>query len=565
MSGTVLDEPICIYDNWSAYDELSDTIELTEELALRELEELLRLRRAGVRLDYYLMDAFWYDPDGGYRVWRKPHWPEGPDRWLERCLGQGVKPGLWISSNTLCKLNPIPAWTSSLNESRSAACFFHGGFWPHLLETLHIWYERGVRLFKFDFCDLYAAPPSLQQTMLPHTEIRRLNIAVLSAGLKAFRAEHPEVVLTAYNGFEEHKEDAVGGSSRMFISPRWLDVFDSVYCGDPAPSDVPAMNFFRSVDIYSDLRVQAYQRNGLPLHRIDNCGFMGGPAGTCYGRNDIGWKGMLILSLARGGWVNSYHGALELYDEEEADWFAKVQSMFLPLQQHGRAFTFGGDAARAEPYGFASHDGRGALLSVVNPSQSVATLSLPIVPLEADTPPGVRILFRDAGLAVSVEGGRVVLGPEQLALVGIGRYAAEAYSLGTQDDIVIPSAISRIPAHFVRTGEQAISATVIPRQAGTIRVIARQLDASGRPLKTWSREHGNRSMGELLLLTAEQNGRCLPVAVRYDRRVWSGLSWAAGEISTGSFDPHQSVVVQFHSEEVSRPTLECELYLVQYD
>jgi hypothetical protein len=60
-------QPICIYNNWSTYDELSDNIVLTEELAMKELDEVLRLRKAGVRIDYYLMDAFWYAPDGGYR------------------------------------------------------------------------------------------------------------------------------------------------------------------------------------------------------------------------------------------------------------------------------------------------------------------------------------------------------------------------------------------------------------------------------------------------------------------------------------------------------------------
>jgi len=46
-----LKEPIAVYNNWSAYDELSDDIELTEKLAMKELAEILRLRRAGVRID----------------------------------------------------------------------------------------------------------------------------------------------------------------------------------------------------------------------------------------------------------------------------------------------------------------------------------------------------------------------------------------------------------------------------------------------------------------------------------------------------------------------------------
>src|SRR5450756_656337 len=83
---SMIQHTITVYINWAAYDELSDNIELTETLAMRQLGELLRLRKSGVRFDYYLMDAFWYARDGGYRTWRKPHWPNGPDRWLNRCL-----------------------------------------------------------------------------------------------------------------------------------------------------------------------------------------------------------------------------------------------------------------------------------------------------------------------------------------------------------------------------------------------------------------------------------------------------------------------------------------------
>lgn len=80
-----LSYPIAVYNNWSSYDELSDNIPLTEELAMRELKEVIRLKSKGVRIDYYVMDAFWFDKDGGYRVWNKKNWPNGPDRWLEAC------------------------------------------------------------------------------------------------------------------------------------------------------------------------------------------------------------------------------------------------------------------------------------------------------------------------------------------------------------------------------------------------------------------------------------------------------------------------------------------------
>src|SRR5882757_1645897 len=94
-----LNQPVAVYNNWSAYDELSDNVELTEGLAMKELGEILRLRRAGVRIDYYVMDAFWYSTNGGYREFRQPHWPHGPERWLEACRTNNIKPGLWLASN----------------------------------------------------------------------------------------------------------------------------------------------------------------------------------------------------------------------------------------------------------------------------------------------------------------------------------------------------------------------------------------------------------------------------------------------------------------------------------
>jgi hypothetical protein len=560
----MIGHPICIYDNWAAYDELSDSIELTEELALRELDELLRLRAAGARFDYYLMDAFWYDPDGGYRTWRRPHWPEGPDRWLRRCLQNGIVPGLWLSSNTLCKLNPIPEWEASLKHSRTAACFFAGGFWPHLLESMDIWYRRGVRLFKFDFLDLHAATAEGEATLLPYTEILPLNTAAFTAGLKAFRASHPEVVLLAYNGYEEHRTPRFAASSGRIISPRWLESFDSVYSGDPAPGDVPAQHFFRSVDVYSNMRVQLYHANGLPLPRIDSCSFMGGPTGTCYRRGSVGWKAMLILSLARGGWVNTYHGPLELYQDADAAWFAKVQGMYLPLQLRGRIFIFGGQAAKGEPHGFAAEDGEGALFAVTNPSQAVVSLALPEVQLGGSVLAGARVLFQDAGFRVQLAGGQVTLGPEQFALLGAGRYAGDEYDLGVQQDIVIAARISALSADWTRLDDQTIEAAVALPGPGALRIIGRQQDSEGAARRAWAPAGAGTRFGEILRLSAEQAGRPLPMAKQYDRPIWSGLSWASGEVRADDLAPGQPVTVRFQSKDQSRPQLTGELYLVQY-
>ena len=98
-----LRRPVFVYNNWSAYDELSDKVVQTRKnWAMKELGEILRLRKTGVQIDYYVMDAFRFDKNGGYRTWNKEHWPNGPGKWLEGCRGNGIRPGMWFSTNLDC-------------------------------------------------------------------------------------------------------------------------------------------------------------------------------------------------------------------------------------------------------------------------------------------------------------------------------------------------------------------------------------------------------------------------------------------------------------------------------
>jgi len=278
-SPPALQQPISVYNNWSSYDELSDNIPLTEKLAMRELDELLRLKRTGVRFDYYMMDAFWFAPDGRYRTWRKPNWPNGPDAWIAKCKANGVQPGLWFSANTLVKINAAPAWRDSLDNSGGAMSFFEGGFLPDFMNALQYWYDRGIRMFKFDFVDLNAATPGSAAT-LTKEEIRQRNATAFRDALRAFRARNPEAVLIAFNGFGGDLDNTV--THLPFHDPtdlRWLEVFQMQYTGDPRPSDVPEASFWRSMDIYSDHMVRRFEQLGFPLERIDSTGFMVGKTG----------------------------------------------------------------------------------------------------------------------------------------------------------------------------------------------------------------------------------------------------------------------------------------------
>jgi hypothetical protein len=568
-------DPISVYNNWSAYDELSDNIPLTEQLAMKELDEILRLRRFGVRFDYYTIDAFWFDPDGGYRTWRKPDWPDGPDAWIRKCRENGILPGLWFSTNTLVKINAIPQWKNSLNEKKGAMSFFEGGFLPNFMETLQYWYDRGIRLYKFDFVDFSAVTPATAKTKSTE-EIRERNADAFREALKQFRRRNPDVVLVAFNGFGGDVESTAGPFPfHNSVDLRWLEVFDSLYSGDPRPSDVPEMNFWRSMDIYSDHMVRRYEQSFLPLERIDSTGFMLGNTGTIYYRKTHAWKGALILMMARGGWVNTVYGSLELLSDNDARWFRKVQALYLPLESTGRTKTFGGIPGDARPYGFGSvvgggsgeESGNGSVYTVVNPAESVEEVLMPRLSREQRGIGGGKVIFRDAGFQPVLAGDHIQLGPGQLAVVAFGKYASPEYDLGVQEDVVIPQSIVPVPADFSVHGKNTIQAEVTAPTKGDLRIIMQQRSAKNGSsiMRSWKGGPPNgTNMGKVFTLTASQNGKRVPVEINYDKVIWSGLSWAVGEIRHSALKPGVPVVIECSSAEDDAVVLEGKVFEVIY-
>ncbi len=529
----MLTYPVGIYINWSAYDELSDRVELTEEIAMTQLEHMIRLRKLGARLDYYMMDAFWYARDGGYRTFRKPHWPDGPDRWLSRCAEEGIKPGLWLATNsTWCNIDVLPEWQSSLDPTSGRLTFAEGGYREHLFATLDMWYRRGVRMYKWDFAALDAATPAMRRSLLPE-EIRAANISAFRTAMLEFRRSHPDCLHIGYNGYEQCDiQSGTGVPLCKAISTEWLDIFDSLYCGDPRPADVPAMNFWRSKDIYTDHMVRVYEFNGYPLARIDNAGFMIGTTLTCYCRGKEAWKAMLLLSLARGGNCNTYYGNLDLLTDEEGRWAAKAQSFFWPAIQRQSIRLLGGMPGDFVPYGYEAWDERGTLLTWVNPTQEFVEIAVPA---------GARILFADERLP-ELRGGKVKLGPEQMVLLGVGGFADAACDLGLEPDVRIVKAIAPVAATFKQT-DLATSTTLTPSFTGTLRIVMRQTHWS-RNVFVPKRINGGKgptgtSLGKVLTLAVRNasTGAEIPVRINYDKVIWSALSWAVGECEVKAGEP----------------------------
>jgi len=566
LGDPLLRDPIWVYNNWSSYDELSDNIPLTEALAMKELDELARLQKQGAHFDYYMMDAFWFAPDGGYRTWRTPNWPNGPDKWIAACKEHDILPGMWFGTNALVHINAAPQWKDSVGTSGWTMSFFEGGFLADFMDVLQHWYDRGIRLFKFDFVYFDAATAETQKKMTPE-EIRVKNETALREALAKFRAKNPDVTLVAFNGFGGDVESTAGPFPfKNVVDLRWLTVFDSLYSGDPRPSDVPEVNFWRSMDIYSDHMGRRYEQSGVPLERIDSTAFMVGNTGTIYYRKTNAWKGMMLLTVARGGWVNTIHGNLELLDAEKAAWFARVQKIYARLQAEGRTKTFGGVPGEVVPYGFGSLDAEGAIYTVMNPAQSVAELELPLLSRVQSPLQSGRIIFRDAGFAPTLRGSTVKLGPGEMVAVGFGRYASAEFDLGVQDDVVIPRSIEPVEAAFVDDGRNSIRATVAPPEKGDLRIILQQRGEDGRIIRSWPGGPPNgQTVGKVLKISAEQEGKALAVEIHYDKQVWSGLSWGAGEIKHQDFAGGRGpITVRCSSAEKGTVRLEGRVYAVQY-
>ena len=65
-------------------------------------------------------------------------------------------------------------------------------------------------------------------------------------------------------------------------------------------------------------------------------------------------------------------------------------------------------------------------------------------------------------------------------------------------------------------------------------------------------------------MKARQGARELPIHEEYDKVVWAGLSWAAGEIRQRDLRPGEALTLTFQSNEKDPVTLTGQVYVVRY-
>jgi hypothetical protein len=103
-------------------------------------------------------------------------------------------------------------------------------------------------------------------------------------------------------------------------------------------------------------------------------------------------------------------------------------------------------------------------------------------------------------------------------------------------------------------------------QHGSLRIVMQQRSSKdGTIMRSWKGGPPNgTNMGKFFVLRAWQDGEALPVEINYDKVIWSGLSWAVGEIKLGELKAAAPITVQCVSREDNPVVLEDRIYAVDY-
>jgi len=521
--------PFSVYCDWGLHDELGDNIELDERMTIDVLDKLEYWKQKGITFDYYLFDAFWFDPHGDYTQFKKTHWSHGFEKIRKRIESLGMKPGLWFDVNgPTVPRNEL--WQKSLSRDKRFYCLFDGPYASGFYEALvHAYKEWGIRIFKLDFANFRAVAPELGGE-ISLDEIYLKNTNALKKILKKFKSTCPETVILAYNGYELIP-NYIGNTSypiKRGIDPSWLEVFDYMYSGDPRPADIPCVSFRRSVDLYQDHMVYKFNYSGLPFYRIDDHGCMIGNTNTIYYLGKKSWRRSWIMTLIRGSKKAHLYGNLHLLDDSDIEFLKDSKNLFLSLYETSMETSIIRVPLRDPWHGFLLGGGAKGLLALINSSPVVQLIELHM--------PGVKkakVLFMDSGNEVTVDISldklSLTLVPEQMVLLGLGDLADLEY-LGESLDEPVPEESNKAGITFTQVAKDRYEGEWIPNKDVDFLRIAVQVFDRDIAYRLKAQKEGKDgkepAIRDFISIEATRNDTILPI---YDwepnRAVWSGCSW----------------------------------------
>jgi hypothetical protein len=532
--------PFSIYSTWGLHDELGDRVELSEVLARQAMDDLQRWRKHGVTQDYFHLDAFWFDPQRGYRYFKQPHWPHGFEPLRDAILAAGMKPGLWYSTTGYSL--EVPAWRESKAEGGHYSLV--DGPYAEILEgdLHHAANAWGVRLFKFDFVDFAAATPGADRAP---AETYAMAVERFCAILRGLRAAHPDIHVIVHCGFARNQwHQRTGWPFPTAADPALLEVVDGYFSGDPQTMDVPQTHLTRNVDLYQDRAVWNMLQAGFPLCRIEDHGAVMATTNTGNYRGRTGFRRTHLGQLARGGRRDLFYGDPRVLTDDDLRGMKQARDLFYDAWNRRLTTQFlgTGEPGLAPWHAYLTGGGARGLLYIVNPTFSSQRIVLPIINLAA-----ARGLFHDGPAAPAIQAApdmlSIDLGPEQMALVGLGAYADAAHDLGNQDKPAPPRSISLLPTTFRQcaNGRDLVADLATPLPTGTQLLVVvhvrdgepRDPDAPLPHLLAGQNTHEPdatmtpKSHEQLHIAVTQGTKPVAPQRLIPEVPIWSGMSWVA--------------------------------------
>ncbi len=385
--------PLRIYCDWGLHDDMTDDkrpVELTAKMTLDNLDLIGKvMKETGIGLDYYLMDAFWFEPDSGYRDFKKRTFPDGIAPVLEKLQKMGLKFGLWFDIN--CKhgkLRGMEKYNAMLDDE-NVLCFSCDRVADIITEAVaHHITENHIDLIKLDFAYFECKNPAHGHSveLCESKERAVMNFIAMVGKLKAL---NPDLKILCYNGWTTSLEriGCVRKRSGHPISPYWCEYADYFYCGDPRPSEIASGSLVQSIVYYTDAMVRDFAEGYVPLRCIDDHGTMLGKTETIYRQGRNLFRQGILLNVMRGGCKLNLYGDLSDLGMEDWEYYRFVDGLFREITEKEMKHSFiCGDARRGEVYGYSASAAGEGFFVLCNPAMQArrASVTLP-------TGEGVRV------------------------------------------------------------------------------------------------------------------------------------------------------------------------------
>ena len=364
------------YCDWGLHDELSDNKGLDCDMALQAVDTIEQIRKQGFSFDYYLMDAFWFEPDQPYTTFKESSFPQGITPLLERLDQCGMKFGLWFDVNFAHEhLSGYRALRRDRSDNQQL-CFSQPETAKMMENALlkHV-RESRIKMIKFDFAYFECCNSAHQNHSGEHLESKEPAIRNFINVLDKVRREEPEMTVLAYNGFTAGLEWIGSVYERRqgyAISPWWCLYIDYLYCGDPRPADFAADLLNHSITAYTDAMIYQFRQALIPFEFIDDHGSMVASTATMYWLRRRGMRDYLLMNVMRTTCKIHFYGDIHEVTHEDVDFlkWCNEKALDIETKQMHNSFILG-NPLRGEVYGYSITNGREGYIVLSNPTGEV--------------------------------------------------------------------------------------------------------------------------------------------------------------------------------------------------